>query len=102
MDIDQLAKVIKGEFDKINQRFDSVDKRFDSVEQRLSALEKEMVDVKQEVHEMRKGFSHELRQLRDDIESLEHVTGYAKEIDLTISRVNILEQDMAEVKKKVA
>ena len=64
MEIDDLAVIVKEGFDSVNDR--------------ISGLE-------QEVHEMRKQFSHELQQLRADIEALQHVTGYATEIDEVMS-----------------
>lgn len=52
MTIDELAQLIKGEFDrvdqrfeKIDQRFEKIDQRFDKVDERLEAIELKMTNV---------------------------------------------------------
>lgn len=41
--IDDLAIIVKGEFEKVNGRFDKVDGRFDKVDGRLDKIESSMV-----------------------------------------------------------
>ncbi len=71
MDIDKLAIIMK-------DGFDSVDTRFDSIEQ--------------ELREMRNEFSQQLKEVRNDIENLQQMRGYSKEIDTLIGRVGELEK----------
>lgn len=72
-------------FDEIDERFDGVDARFDGIDSRFDRLENE-------VREMRREFAQQLIEVRADIERLQHVTGYAKEIDSLMSRVATLEE----------
>lgn len=79
-------------FDAMDERFDAMDMRFDAMDQRFDTMDQRFNTLEQEVRYIRT----ELSEVKKRIDNLEHVEGFAKEIDWLVSKVAMLEKRLDE------
>ena len=118
-------------FDNLETRFDNLETRFDNLESRFDKLEVEVKEVKEEVKELKaevKEVKEEVKEVKEEVEgikltmeneirvniqrvaeghldlsrNLQTVMKPSNEFEMLAVRVNMLESEMREVKRKIS
>ena len=81
MTLDNLAVIIKREFDRVNEKFDEHDQQFRQINNKLDSMQADILSIKLELHDINVRLDRlEKRTLEDDGVIVADVQGLRKRV----------------------